>query len=509
MVRISVLIVLAAFLGYASYPGLGIPVAAWLMYVPFYFSLEKRTPPEAALLGTIMALVSWSLVIWWFVPGMIQIGEVAWWIAIPIYLFQCLVAAIPYGIYGYLQARYRVFSPSEHPVLSSALFTLLLSYFPGVFPGTLAHSQYQYPELIQICALGGAGALLFCITLTSVFLFLSLKRFLAQSHVVAVRFLVLALLIPFSLYCYGQSIISRITAEDASLTPLRLVLIQPDIPVSSDRSDKGTYLDRITKQTRQAVSGADRPDLVVWPELPLSFSIVNQPRDYHVIASLLSEVDTPLLLSAFLYESGANERDISFYNVVHLVQDSPDNARTYRKNILIPFGEYLPFSDALPFLKEVLPDVRQYTAGKVRGVLPLNDSVRIAPVVCLEAIFPDFVHEFVEQGANVIINPADDAYFGDTPGAAVHMALAAFRSVENRIPFVRVNNSGLTQVYDHLGRELLANPELFSQQSYNLQVGVPAFGQQSGVHSRFFFVLLAILVLGVLVRRFSVVRPLK
>lgn len=65
------------------------------------------------------------------------------------------------------------------------------------------------------------------------------------------------------------------------------------------------------------------------------------------------------------------------------------------------------------------------------------------------------VRPYVEQGADIIVNPGNDGWFGEV-GALSHLSLTLIRSIEYRLPLIRVNNSGVSTVINHKG-EILFN----------------------------------------------------
>jgi apolipoprotein N-acyltransferase len=123
----------------------------------------------------------------------------------------------------------------------------------------------------------------------------------------------------------------------------------------------------------------------------------------------------------------------------------PDGAHSppYVKRILVPFSEYLPLEEALPFLRRLFPGAARYEAGKEMVLMDLpGKDVRVIPTICYESVFTRHIRKGVEAGGNLVVNMVDDAWFGPTAASAVHLALGVLRAVEYRVPLVRVTNSG-------------------------------------------------------------------
>lgn len=101
----------------------------------------------------------------------------------------------------------------------------------------------------------------------------------------------------------------------------------------------------------------------------------------------------------------------------------------YRKCILLPFGEYLPFEKRFPFLRKVFPGVLQYLQGTETALFEITGTKRIIPTLCYEFVFPGLIREFAQAGGNILLNLADDIWFGDSEASAIHLALGVYRSI--------------------------------------------------------------------------------
>ncbi len=124
----------------------------------------------------------------------------------------------------------------------------------------------------------------------------------------------------------------------------------------------------------------------------------------------------------------------------------------YNKQILLPFGEYLPFSSWIPFLKEISPHTGDFTAGTEVATLDLPGGARFAPLVCYEDVPARIARAMTASGASVLLTVFNDAWFGDSMAPYQHEAIAVWRAIENRRYFVRVGNAGDTGVVDAWGR---------------------------------------------------------
>ena len=140
---------------------------------------------------------------------------------------------------------------------------------------------------------------------------------------------------------------------------------------------------------------------------------------------------------------------------------SPEGRLTarYRKMHLVPFGEYVPLQTLFTlggrFAAKLVQEVSDFSPG-TEAVTGEVDGHRIGGYICYEAIFPGLVRRFPARGAELLVNVTNDAWYGTTSAPYQHLAMAAFRAVENRRYLVRAANTGITAVVDPWGRVLEA-----------------------------------------------------
>jgi apolipoprotein N-acyltransferase len=128
----------------------------------------------------------------------------------------------------------------------------------------------------------------------------------------------------------------------------------------------------------------------------------------------------------------------------------------YDKQILFPFGEYIPGAEWLPALERLSPRSSKYSAGPRREPLEFEGR-RIAATICYEDIHAPFVRS-LSRDAALLVNVSNDDWFSGTAGAEWHFVLAKLRAVEHRKFFVRVGNTGTTAVIDPNGRVQIVLP---------------------------------------------------
>ena len=111
----------------------------------------------------------------------------------------------------------------------------------------------------------------------------------------------------------------------------------------------------------------------------------------------------------------------------------------YDKRILVPFGEFTPFSKYLFF---IFPNNRLINNSLSKGAKHQEFPGNISPLICYEAIFPSYVRSNLSNETEILINISNDSWFGENSGPKQHFTHSRFRSIELGIPMVRSSNKG-------------------------------------------------------------------
>ncbi len=193
-------------------------------------------------------------------------------------------------------------------------------------------------------------------------------------------------------------------------------------------------------------------DLVVFPEAMLWADRGEEsPR-------LAPEIGAPVLAGSDVQDFAAADQRPRFYNGAIL--EAGGARQFYFKHRLMPFGEEVPFGRRFPALARLgrAAGIGMLDAGEGARVMTL-DGQRIAPLICYEVIVPEYVAEFVRQGAEVLVNITEDGWYGWTGEPYQHLLLARSRAIENRRTLLRCVNNGITAIVDPWGRLTAVNAD--------------------------------------------------
>jgi apolipoprotein N-acyltransferase len=125
----------------------------------------------------------------------------------------------------------------------------------------------------------------------------------------------------------------------------------------------------------------------------------------------------------------------------------------YLKIRLLPFSEYIPYKDIIPWPEFIVPKEKKAfeIPGKDFNIFEV-DGARFGVVICWELVFPESVREFVKNGANFMINISNEGWFGKTAAPYQMVSINVLRAVENRRAFARASNTGISCFIDPYGR---------------------------------------------------------
>ena len=184
----------------------------------------------------------------------------------------------------------------------------------------------------------------------------------------------------------------------------------------------------------------------------------------------------------------SNMTNDGFYNSLIIVNNNFDIIGEYKKQKLVPFGEFLPFANTLNKfgLKKITEGHGSFLKGDRHDNL-IIENLNIMPLICYEIIFTKFIQNSSNE-TNLIINISEDGWFGNSIGPYQHFAKAIFRAIEQNSYLVRSANKGISAIINNKG---LVVKKLEPFESGNIELEVPLIkSQNKNKNDLIFFVLL-------------------
>jgi apolipoprotein N-acyltransferase len=136
--------------------------------------------------------------------------------------------------------------------------------------------------------------------------------------------------------------------------------------------------------------------------------------------------------------------------------DTTETVQVYHKSELVVGVEKMPYPKALGFLRDLMVRLggtfRSHAIQEERSNLTdFEDQTVVAPVICYENIFGEFVSDFVKAGANLIVVPTNEGWWGNTQGYRHLNYYSQVRAIENRRAVVRSANTGISSIINQKG----------------------------------------------------------
>lgn len=453
----------SALLIVASFPPWNLSSLIWICLIPWLFALSQTIHWKHALKqGFLLSIFTSFFGFYWVASVLHEFGALPWVLSILGFLLFSLVGQIQFICIAPL-VRLHLRSTLMMNILA---FTLIYTgadwILPKLFKDTLGHALFSAPHLRQLADIGGAHLLTALVCFTNITLF----------HLIRTRGKVQALLIPLTTltvvltasFLYGIERRNEINrhldhpifsaqgaAIQANIGDFDKVAAEQGIVSAADKVLK-TYL----SLSDRAINSPQKPDFLVWPETayPSTFRTPNNTAELardHIIESYIQTRKIPLLFGGYDH-LGPKEFNALFLLTPSLnpFLSSPSDLQTYRKNILLLFGEYLPGAEEFEFIRDQFPQVGNFGRGAGPELLsipipraPLG-HIKTGPVICYEALFPEYVLEAARKGSQLILNITNDSWFGPYGEPPLHLALVTFRSIESRLPQLRATNTGIS-----------------------------------------------------------------
>ena len=454
-----ILAVLSGLLLTGSFPEINLSWLAWFALAPLLIAAKDLQFKDGFKIGLLTGLVHNITLLYWLSYTMGTYGHLPIYLAIPIlFLFSfylSLYTALFSGVltlikHGPLKLFFMI------PALWVSLEYIRSFLFTG-FPWELAaYSQYMSLHIIQVSDILGPYGVSFLLLLSNAAVFIGFL-YLAKSDwkgkkVSGVHFSLSALIFLFALtivWFYGKI---RIETTDKIVTAshkARVSVIQGNIE-QSEKWDPALQYSATKKYLDLSGSViAEKPDLVVWPETAAPFYFLYDTALTDMVQRGIAETGINFLIGS---PSFIRVKDnIKYYNSAYLVGPDGIVSGKYDKVHLVPFGEYVPLKKWLPFLGKIVEHVGDFQPGKKGTTISLNGK-SIGVLICYELIFPYLSRAEVKNGAGLLINITNDAWYGKTSAPYQHFSMAAFRAVENRRVLVRAANTGISGFIDPSGR---------------------------------------------------------
>jgi apolipoprotein N-acyltransferase len=423
---------------------------SFLALAPLFVAVLRHRPGrrDAFRAGFLMGSTCFVTMLWWIVKLIPSADVTIPWLMTPALLLLVLYLSLYPAFHLLVLAAVTRWRRGAFVLAAPAVwaaFEVARSRGELAFPwGVIGYSLSDHPALIQTAEIWGVYGLSFLVVLVNA---LVATAALSGGPRARAGGGLLAGVVAAAILLQGGA---RVDGERARPGErLRVAIAQPNIdlaikwkPEFADSSFN--QIERQSILAREAGAG-----LVVFPETCAPMYIENAPREKARLQGLAQALQMPIYLGFLDHRHDGPGRALNIYNSSGVFR-SDGAVEKYDKRHLLPFGEALPLSTRLRWLRKVQFGQANFEPGPPRAPLDTGPA-RITPLICFESVFPELCRDGVRDGSELFVNITNDGWFGDTPGPYQHAQMSILRAVEFRRYLVRSANSGVSMVVSPAG----------------------------------------------------------
>ncbi|WP_343533495.1 apolipoprotein N-acyltransferase [Pedobacter sp.] len=391
-------------------------------------------------------------------------------------IISLLVSLIPYGLGALLMTfavwmYYRLSTYTSKPVAYAGLIVFYISMeylhqtWDLAFPWmTLGNGFAGMHQIVQWYEVTGAYGGSLWILLSNILAFEAYQKIKNQKQYKLAGIWMLLLLLPI-----GYSIYQYKNYEEKSI-PVNVVTVQPNIdPYEKFGSISANEQLNILTHLSDSIGQANT-EYFIWPETAIP-NYADEERirtnpDFLRAQQFLSKYKNGTLITGIESVRFYNDKKTlsakanpnggyyDNYNAAVQIENSASVA-FYHKSKLVPGVEKMPFPKIFSFLGPVFSKLGGSVSGwgwqEEPGVFYAYSGIGVAPVICYESIWGDWVAGSVKQGAQFIAIITNDGWWGNTSGKDQHLLYAKLRSIETRRYVVRSANTGISGFINQRG----------------------------------------------------------
>lgn len=417
----------------------------WTAAVPIFFflipammvAMDEKSWKRRFLTGIFWGALIFIMNFYWTVVPIHYYGRMSYPVSVLLFFPLMVYQMLPFTVWFVL------FPPlfKKNIFLPVILFPFLTAVFPLIFPYSISSTLSLLPILAQSASWWGGWGLDALIVLVNVLFFAGWQKRSRWHIVLASSVIVL-------MFVHGLTEFTlRPAAQGKGVSTVSVVVVQPCVrDEDSEAAKERKFFSSIRK-----IRGISTGKLVIIPESALPDGIAERPDFIDVMKEIHRSLNAEnLLFNGVIFKNGL------LTNSEFLLGKNGVVSR-YDKQNLMWFGEQFPFYSLFRRLPIYAAGFANFSPGPAEG--PLKDgSLVMATPICLECIYPGYV-AILAKSANLIVNPTDDEWFGDTRATHLHFAQVRLKAIENRRYLIRATNTGYTVVVNERGQIVKDLPE--------------------------------------------------
>lgn len=460
-----------------AWPAAGMPLLLFIAFLPLFYALElnEQTYGKISLhkvwILSYLAFFIWNLLTTWWIYHSTPEGAYLAILCNSLFMSWVFTAA----------HKTRILLGKSIGYVALAAYWLMFEYlhmnWKLTWPWlTLGNGFAAYPEWVQWYEYTGAlGGSLWVIAV-NVAVYEIIRSANMKALGIPVGMVALPILASYTIY----------SSYREKENPEEIIVVQPNIDPYNEKFTNGTQEEQFKKLlTLAQLQASEETDYVVFPETALPYAIWNFQKDIHppflelreflqpypktkiIIGGSYLELFKGILksdLPSTVSRYGKSEDFYDDYNVAFQIDTSAE-IPVYKKSKLVPGPEAYPLPEFARPLQEIMFKEMGGMMGnlgsqKERSVFaaPNDKNLSVAPIICYESIYGEFVGEYVKKGASLLFIITNDGWWGNTPGHRQHFEYARLRAVETRRSIARSANTGISGFINQRGDILQSAP---------------------------------------------------
>ena len=315
--------------------------------------------------------------------------------------------------------------------------------------GKLAIGQVSFGLLVKSSAIFGPYFVSFIIVAFSFLLAMAIMNKTSRRKI--------ALAVAMSLFCLNLALgtIISLGYSEGDGKVVRVAAAQGNVP--SGEKWSGGYPALIEMYGEiTALAAADGADMIVWPETALPCDINTEKYQYikEAVREIAVENDITILISTFT----TDEESGMYYNSLYeITSDGEFGSDVYKKQKLVPFGEFVPMRDIVVAIFPPLADINMLQSDLKAGdeaTVINGEHGKIGCGICFDSAYETVVLDAVRGGAEMIALSTNYSWFKDSRALNMHNAHSQLRAIESGRYVVCSGNTGISSVIDPMGNVL-------------------------------------------------------
>jgi apolipoprotein N-acyltransferase len=472
------LAILSGLLLFAAWPVISITPLIFISFVPLLWVEQSNISKIKYWLFVYCAMFVWNTATTWWIWNASSTG------AIMAILANSFLMCLPWIAFRYVKTK----AGNSVGYVSLIAFWLCFEYlhlqdwglsWPWLTLGNIFAANTNWIQWYEYT--GVSGGSLWVMIVNVIIFQLLYRKFIQQLKFSAIQILplLLTLIVPiFISFLVPPSTKQSLNTLNAATPDENIVVVQPNID-PYEKLATGTFEMQLQKLIRLSESKIDsNTRMIIWPETalysPNGFDEANLTTNFflnplfdflkkHPHLQLFTGIESYRL---FNKKTSNLARPIdgtsNFYEVYNgsVLLDSSGAVAFYHKSMLVPGVETLPrfLLFLAPVFEKFGGTAGGYAGQKERTPLKTNSKFVIAPSICYESIYGEYMSRYISNGANMIAIITNDGWWGNTPGYRHHQLYAKLRAIETRTWVARSANTGISCFIDPLGNSYMEQP---------------------------------------------------